>query len=48
MSLFKSPYLTQNYRSKYVERSFGHVKSMTSLDVSKMKVYCSRKNRCQS
>jgi len=24
------------------------VKSMTSLDVCKMKAYCSRKNRCQS
>ena len=51
MSPFKSPYLTQNYHSKYVERSSGkthmYVKSMMSLDVCKMKVYCSRKNRCQ-
>ena len=51
MSPFNFPYLTQNYHSKYVERSSGkhtHVKSMTSLDVCKMKVYCMRKNRCQS
>ena len=51
MSTFKSPYLTQNYHSKYVERSSGkntHDKSMTSLDVFKMKAYCSRKNRSMS
>jgi len=52
MSPFKYPYLTQNYHSKYVERWSGkthsYVKSITSLDVYKMKAYCSRKNRCQS
>ena len=52
MSPFNSCYLTQNYHSTYVERSSGKThmydKSMTSLDVCKMKAYCLRKNRCQS
>ena len=53
MSPFNSPYLTQNYHSNYAERSSdktclsNSVKSMTSLDVCKMKVYFSRRNRCQ-
>jgi len=30
------------------DRLVKHKCQMTSLDVSKMKVYCSRKNKCKS